>query len=1051
MENGKTEIKSLIVERIGEDLIGPRSEEEHLEAYPTDVYLTGILFPPKSDIAGEEDEELGAEGDGGREGPSGGDSVSLAGSKRPSSIGVSFVVEHKSGTAPEICVEIECASYERDDTTLGTDGRGKWKRRQLGSDLGGPVTLSFKHKDYDHKETAVDGLHAHIRTSPWGDKMLVTVAIINSHATPAEYERDEYERICFFQTGITVRPGKDTKLGSRPLGGSAVDEDTMMARLIYRDVREYAVGHTCSAGWEEAEGVVSHVHTTWLPTSTVKAMSAEGVDEFKPLSDESSGPVLSTEWLSNTSGKDLVEGLDRLPGAYSDWLKSETKRLEKLVENGSITDSDTIDQAKNHLGKAAAVAERIVATIKLIENDPDIQTAFRLANRAIMIQRQWATGETDALTWRPFQLGFILLSLESLANDSHDDRNTADLLWFPTGGGKTEAYLALVAFILFLRRLRHGAEGAGVASFMRYTLRLLTIQQFQRASALVCACDSIRQGHDLPAGLTAELGQQPFSIGLWVGGDATPNKYKDAKNALLDDSAHNRPDQLKKCPKHQDTNLDWGSDDEGKRIFANCENPDCLWHSRPLPVWTVDTDVYRELPSLVIGTIDKFAQLTRNPNTRRLFGQGVNHRNPDLIIQDELHLISGPLGSLTGIYETAVDRLCSEGGTRPKIIASTATIRQASSQIRALFDRETCLFPPPVIDASNSGFAVEDIQNPGRCYVGVTTAGRSAKFTLQAVAASLLQAGPSSLFDKSNRDDFWTLVTYFNSLRELGGTLVLMQDDVNDSIGNFSAQRGEDVRKLNEPMELTSRVSSSELKEYLDQLGISQGNPGCTDIVLASNMISVGVDVPRLGTMIVNGQPKGIAEYIQATSRVGRRRGGPGGLVTVIYNNGKARDRSHFETFRTWHKALYRDVEATSVTPFAPRARSKALHASLVILARHLIEGLVRNVGGVASHDNKLEDFIDEIVERARRIEPEEADSVMAELQAFLDEWLNNAGTFNNYWRDGAPNTSLLISAEKAAEIRARSGGYHYRATPTPNSMRNVEAGTMFKLEEKLS
>ncbi|MEY3896818.1 MAG: hypothetical protein RLZZ214_2338, partial [Verrucomicrobiota bacterium] len=820
-------IKDQLVERIGIDLIGPGAVDEFLEAYPTDVYLTGILFPTKSEIAKEEDEQLGSEGSGGVEAPSGGDEVSLAGSKRPANIGVSFVVE--SDSVPTISIEFNCAAYNRDAGEIGSDGKGKWKRTAILSNLGGPVVLDFEYKDFDAAATGVKGLHAHVRTSPWGKKKLVTVAMINAHRTPEEYERDEMERICFFQTGIVVRPVAGTTLGSRPLGGSAVDEDTMMARLIYRGVREYAVGHTCSAGWMDVDGVVGQVHTTWLPSSVVMGMSSEGVEEFSPLAEKSSGPILGTDWLSETGGDALVGGLKRLPKAYSDWLDGQSKRLKMLIDNGEIADPAVIKQAEKHFAKAGEVNARMEGAIKLFETDSDVEKAFRLANRAIMIQRKWVAQEDDALVWRPFQLGFILLSLESLANEAHRDRETADLLWFPTGGGKTEAYLALVAFTLFLRRLRHGENGAGVAAFMRYTLRLLTVQQFQRASALICACDSIRQGEDLPDGLQADLGDIPFSLGLWVGGDATPNKFADARAALLNPMAHNRPDQLKRCPKHRDEILSWKADDATQSIYATCGNPNCLWHDEPLPIWTVDTDIYMRLPSLVIGTIDKFAQLARNPNTQRMFGQGVNYRNPDLIIQDELHLISGPLGSLTGLYEVAIDRLSSEGGARPKIIASTATIRQASSQITALFDRRTCLFPQPVLDASNSGFAVEDTKNPGRCYMGLTTAGRSAKFALQAITASLLQAGASDLFDDDSRDDFWTLVAYFNSLRELGGALVLMQDDVTDSIRNYAAQRGETERTVTEPMELTSRVSSSELKDYLDQLEIREGEPGCTD------------------------------------------------------------------------------------------------------------------------------------------------------------------------------------------------------------------------------
>ena len=669
----------------------------------------------------------------------------------------------------------------------------------------------------------------------------------------------------------------------------------------------------------------------------------------------------------------------------------------------------------------------------------------------MQLQRQWAEPkEKKALVWRPFQLGFFLLTLESVADEKHEDRHIADLLWFPTGGGKTEAYLGLIAFTLFLRRMRYGESGAGVASFMRYTLRLLTVQQFQRAAAMICACDALRQGDDVPRDIKEKLTDIPFSLGLWVGSDTTPNKFKDAKIAMADANAHNRPNQLKYCPRHIDTLLTWSVDEANKKIIAKCDNSSCLWHTKPIPIWTVDENIYEQKPSLVIGTIDKFAQIARNKNTIHLFGCNSTFRQPDLIIQDELHLISGPLGTLAGIYEIAIDKLCSNGDVVPKIIASTATIRQASSQIRDLFNRGTCLFPPPILDARNSGFAVEDRTDPGRKYLGITTAGRSAKFALQAAAASLMQAVASDDISDAVRDDFWTMVTYFNSLRELGGALVLMQDDVGKSITDYASRRKEQVRRISDPMELTSRVSSSEIKEYLDQLNIKYNEQGACDVVLASNMISVGVDVPRLGTMLVNGQPKGIAEYIQATSRVGRRRGGPGGLVLTVYNNAKCRDRSHFETFSTWHMALYREVEATSVTPFAPRAREKALHAALVIMARHLIPGLNTSVANAKDYQTELEDFIEYIVKRVKVIDPEESQNVEYALQGFLEKWLGSASAYKQYWNDRAYNKSLMLSAEKAAELKSRSGAYHGRAIPTPNSMRNVEPGSLYILEEKL-
>jgi hypothetical protein len=1038
--------KDTLITRLTEDLLGPLTEDELLFSYPTDVYLTGILFPPATDIAQDDADQLQAEGRRDIDANDvSHDEISLATVKRPASAGISFVVE--SDAVPKIDVTLNVSVYRREKEsaiTVEEDGREvekvPWRRHVLESNLAS-IQLDFSSKDYTPVETKVEGIGMHIRTSPWDKRLLVTVAMINEHKLPEEYERNSFEEITFFQTALSVSCTASTRFCARPLGGSTIDEDTRMARLIYRDVKEYAVGHTCSAKWEEVDQEVSTVSSTWLPSSIVRSMSSEGVKEFEPLTRQD---ILNTDWLSATSGEELIAGLKQLPKLYQDWYQQQAETIDAL-------EPELQEQAKKHINRADEVRQRMDNAIALIERDPKVQIAFRLANKAIQLQRQWAEPDDQtALIWRPFQLGFILLTLESVADENHQDRGVADLLWFPTGGGKTEAYLGLIAFTLFLRRMRYGETGAGVASFMRYTLRLLTVQQFQRAAAMICACDTLRQGLDVPTDIDVNLTDIPFSLGLWVGSDTTPNNFNKAREAMNDATAHNRPDQLKYCPRHIQTRLSWKVDKDRSEIVAYCDNADCLWHGVPVPIWTVDDNIYEHNPSLVIGTIDKFAQIARNKNTTQLFGHGSPFRQPDLIIQDELHLISGPLGTLAGIYEIAVDRLCSHDEVIPKIIASTATIRQASAQIRGLFNRDTCLFPPPILDARNSGFAVEDVQDPGRQYLGITTAGRSAKFALQAAAASILQAVKSDEISDDIRDDFWTMVTYFNSLRELGGALVLMQDDVSNSLTDYAGRRDESPRDISKPMELTSRVNSSEIKDYLDTLKKKYNDQGACDVVLASNMISVGVDVPRLGTMIVNGQPKGIAEYIQATSRVGRRRGGPGGLVLTIYNNAKSRDRSRFETFNTWHLALYREVEATSVTPFAPRAREKALHAALIILARHLIPEMNTRVGQVNNHQEKLDEFIEYIVDRAESIDDEESQNVEDALNAFLEKWQGSASAYRQYWNDRAYNQSLMLSAEKAAELKSRSGVYHGRAIPTPNSMRNVEPGCLYVLEEKL-
>ena len=546
------------------------------------------------------------------------------------------------------------------------------------------------------------------------------------------------------------------------------------------------------------------------------------------------------------------------------------------------------------------------------------------------------------------------------------------------------------------------------------------------------------EGVPLPEHFASDI---PISLGLWVGEGATPNTVADAAKVLGTD-AESSPAQLRSCPCCHEV-LDWRIAADASQVEVRCLTASCkVGQKLPLlRIWTVDEDVYRERPTLLIGTVDKYAQITRNQKTGCLFGIGTPADAPELVIQDELHLISGPLGSLSGLYETAIDELCrSASGIRAKVIGSTATIRRAEDQIRALFDRGCFQFPPPGLDHTNSGFAIEDRDVPGRRYVGITTVGRSAKFTQQAVAASLLQAATDPQLPDDQRDGYWTLVNYFNSLRELGGALVLMRDDVARSIQDYAARRsGESGRDAGTQIELTSRVRSSDIPRYLKDLERPWDDPDRVDVVLASNMISVGMDVSRLGLMVVNGQPKTISEYIQATSRVGRSQKAPG-LVITLFNAAKSRDRSRYETFPGWHQSLYRDVEATSVTPFAPRARDRALHAPYVAMVRHLVDGM-EDPGVIDQHQKEAEALIARVISRIERIDPAEAEAARVQLNAFLDGWFDRQG-LSDYWQDYSD--ALLTSAEAAAERgnRARFAGQ----TPTPNSLRSVEASSSYVL-----
>ncbi|HSO00052.1 MAG TPA: helicase-related protein, partial [Candidatus Nanopelagicales bacterium] len=846
----------------------------------------------------------------------------------------------------------------------------------------------------------------------------------------------------YFQVELVVKPRAHAALVPRPSRRPPLDEDSRAAALIYRKAAEYAVGHTASVMADlDQDGTPASVRTSFLPSYVVAATSDAGDPIFDCLRSDPERRPLSAGWLQSASPAALSAGLSLLVEAYERWIKREHNRLPDLP-------AEHQPQGKKHLEECTRGAQRMREGIRLLETEA-VRTAFQLAQRAMRRQHQWSKGAVD-LEWRPFQLGFQLLVLASLAGRDHKDREVMDLLWFPTGGGKTEAYLALTAFVILLRRLRATPkdDGAGVAVLTRYTLRLLTIQQFERASAMILACEELRRLGGKKAERLPDLCRAPISIGLWVGKGATPLTIADAKARKPSDPS--TPEQLLSCPACHGK-LVWKIT---SKCFPVCAADGCPVGSldSELPIWTVDEDIYREAPSLVFATVDKLAQIVRKLDSGVLFGRGGAKTSapPDLIIQDELHLISGPLGTMTGLYETAVDELCTREGKRPKIIGSTATIRRAPEQIRALFARpQTYQFPSPGLDAENSGFAVSTNDRPGRHYIGLTTAGRSAKYLLQAVTASLLQAAAVPGLSEKERDPYWTLVNYFNSLRELGSAVVLMQDDVPTTMQQIAARRGEPPRELGVPAELTSRVKS--IRDMLDQLEIEAGQDGAIDVLLASNMISVGIDIPRLGLMVVNSQPKNLSEYIQATSRVGR--GKIPGLVVTIYNASRARDRSHFETFPTWHATLYREVEATSVTPFASRAQDKALHAVLVALVRHLVPALRTKPNLDARSRAQAEEIAARIEERARAVDGRELASVSKKLKELLDEWADS-GPFDEYWNDYKGMT-LLMSAEQLAAMKSAGGGDDDEPGAegrwaTPNSMREVEPSTPFVLVSRL-
>lgn len=670
------------------------------------------------------------------------------------------------------------------------------------------------------------------------------------------------------------------------------------------------------------------------------------------------------------------------------------------------------------------------------DSNNDIKLEYDCPLPLIDDERTWFDIEHHHYgNWRPFQIAFVLMNLSSMYDDIDPERAIVDLIWFPTGGGKTEAYLGLSAYTIFIRRLKD-KNNAGTAIIMRYTLRLLTAQQYERASSMICACEKIRmQNEEL-------LGGDRISIGLWVGGTTTPNKQKGSEGAIkCFDNLYNRktndnPFVMLKCP--------WCGAQMGvvdydgmtrklpgyikKRIgprqsrFAYaCGNNKCDFNERvTLPLYVVDEDIYECKPTLLIGTVDKFAILPFKPEARGIFGFDDNGRkitSPDLIIQDELHLISGPLGSMVGHYETMINDLCvinrRDHKILPKIIASTATISRARQQCKELYackEEQVFQFPPSGLDAGDSFFAQEDKKSPGRKYVGILASNSPSDATtaIRLFASLLYAAKKIEVHDEADRDPYWTNVGYYNSIRELGQARTWIKADIDQHLDVMYKRHHDDQRfetreeyrafrrYIYRDEELTSRIPGNRVTESLANLTIkyphSKKEEGIPvempiDICLATNMISVGLDVSRLGLMTVAGQPKTTSEYIQATSRVGRDGNNAPGLIFVLYRPGRPRDKSFYEQFVPYHSKLYCYVEPTSVTPFAAPVRDRALMA--------IITGMMRLENGNDFNENPPvfpeEEIINHVYsvieERLTKTDQDELDDTMDEIEYLLQEW----------------------------------------------------------------
>lgn len=1107
--------RDFIVDFLKKELVGPApgypatqlNKEEILrpQDYPRQRYGAGILFPKQTpalrqDETGEDEDAVGdaespeldeiAEFDDAAKRENLDSDLSntdgeviLANGLLPCAMGITALVE-----VPKcLRVDVSVGVYVHEELQWNRDSRDDWPkawwRRQINHsvDFASSELLGTGTKKIEKSVKTENGkpiLSCHVVSRPFeqSEKVrLITFTLINRRESGdgAPNNLD-----CFFQCRFSVQDAGESacflNYPERPRDPD--DKEEMSLQLLYQHKLTFAIGHGCAPEWDEPrDGRTTLVRTEVLPTYELKPVLPTQIDGLD---------LKMVDLMSHDRGKTSAVCM-KLAEKYEDWIIEKEHEIESHEE----LSPELKETARRHMSNCQDCLRRMREGITLLVQNSDVAMAFRLMNEAMIMQqihyaisskniRAWLrksnkleleapfdrpSYDDSDRSWRPFQLAFILMNLRALAEPDSSDRKIVDVIWFPTGGGKTEAYLGLSAFSMFLRRLSN-PDHAGTSILMRYTLRLLTTQQFQRAASLICACEIIRRREE------SQLGSERFTIGLWVGGEVTPNTEKSAVEALRNIQSERGVNKfvVLSCP--------WCGAAMGPQKFGQstqckgykklahpnrvrfiCEDPDCDFNSakNDLPLAVIDEQIYESPPTLLIGTVDKFAMLAFRPNARRLFGITMPYSPPNLIIQDELHLISGPLGSMVGHYETAIDALCcSEVEGRPvpaKIVASTATISRAESQVQGLYGRPAFLFPPQALKAGDSFFAEEREDKTGRLYVGVLASALPSYVVSQIRTMGALLQGPKLFPDGKEAeiiDPYWTMMGYFNSLRELGHAATLIRADIREFLNAMwdrlglrrdfeHAENMAQRRFINKDVELTSRVQSSAIPSILQQLFTVYDNSptsGAIDVCFATNMIQVGLDIPRLSLMTIVGQPKTTAEYIQASSRVGRDIDRPG-IVVTNYNPFRPRDRSHYEHFRSYHQGIYQYVEPTSVTPFAVPVRERALHALIVILSRFW-GGEELCARPVPPPGVDVTEKVKEVIRRrVMLIDPEEWAGTEALIDQIFDRWkIAPPARYGGFGRLDE-ETPLMYPA--GGQQHPLWDGQPY---PTPSTMRNVDA-----------
>ncbi len=1043
------EVRQKIIEAIRTDLIGPREDEEVLEENPRYAYLVGMLDAQNDDedysSAGEQEVDADMAIEDGEDYTAGeeddNEPISTTRFQLPSSIGISFYVQSDlNGLNLDVC----WGDYSKSSRKY-TGKDEKEHSRAVYTRIPMKETVRVVFADFtrtnDYPLVCDSNVHVHVSRIPLkGGYSLVTAYVVNKRKNPA----NSTERLMFqVELKAHAEDGRPVFIAEH------ICREILAADEFYFAQRPIlGRGRGCAAVWDKpVNGKTTSISTAFIPEYEFPGVSAalDGFDQY----------YFSTLTMSKKAKKDETIGkLKTLADSYDSWI-TKTLSGSKQMEDQAFREriGNTV------IGRCQDALRRIREGIHIIEIDDTAFEAFCFMNCVIFLQnsiKNYAKkhgtdevvcsftdfirqkGKSSNFGWRPFQIAFILMNLAGIVNPEHPDREIVDLLYFPTGGGKTEAYLGLMAFAIANRRLRATEDSeynldGGVTVMLRYTLRLLTTQQRDRITKMVVAAEKIRRQ------AYPRFGTEPISIGFWVGGGVTPNKFEefiekpdrpqDARSAV-----NHVCKQLLTCPfcgkplKEENFYIDT----DRKTIEIYCSDRDCEFYKYrdgryPIPVYLVDEEIYSKCPTIILSTVDKFARLPWDVNTNALFGRvnrkcsrdgyvaiGAEHGRhnrtetlptstltdirpflpPELIIQDELHLITGPLGTVYGAYETIIEDMCTHDGIRPKYVVSTATIKNAEEQTRCLYARKnTTQFPPNGFEIGDS-FFIREIpvdDNPFRKYVGICAPGQSMKNALLWIYAIILQAAYTYSLQEEYRDvidPYYTLVGYFNSIRELGGAVRLLQDDIPKRIHRIKRKYGlEKERYLYRNEEITSRMASFRIPEKLSQLETTFEKKGCLDTAIATNMIAVGMDVDRLGLMAVTGQPKQNSEYIQATSRIGRSHPG---LVVTLYNAYRPRDLSHYENFTGYHAQLYRFVEGTTATPFSARARDRVLHALVISAIRLNYPQMANNPDAaaiVSLTDEQIATVRKMIIDRLNIVKPSAIADAEDEINQFIEWW----------------------------------------------------------------